>query len=201
MASYRADAIHTPNIDRLAGKGVQFNAAYCQYPVCNAKEYFDLCPKDEVRLNVDPDDRSWLGQYALPDNYDRFRSFNDQDRSEFKRAYHACTSFVDAQVGKLLDVLDRKELWDNTVVVLLGDHGYHLGEHGWSNKVTVFDIGARVPLVMWVPGREGTRVVKSVVFLTMIRPTENSSPACGHALDRHKYAALRLTNFSAAQFK
>ena len=67
------------------------------------------------------------------------------------RAYHACTTFVDAQVGTVLDTMDRLKLWDNTVVVLLRDHGYHLGEHGWWNKVTVFDIGARVRFVMWVP--------------------------------------------------
>jgi len=55
----------------------------------------------------------------------------------------------------VLDAMDRLNLWDNTIVVLLGDHGYHLGEHGWWNKVTVFDIGARVPLVMWVPKSAG----------------------------------------------
>ena len=141
-------------------------------PFVAPREYFDLYPPHEVQLNQDPQDRSPLSRYALPDSYDRFRSFNDQDRREFKRAYHACTSFVDAQVGKLLDVLDRKHLWDNTIVVLLGDHGYHLGEHGWWNKVTVFDIGARVPLVMWVPGREGMGAeTGTVVELLDLYPT------------------------------
>jgi arylsulfatase A-like enzyme len=70
---------------------------------------------------------------------------------------------VDAQVGKVLDAMDRLKLWDNTIVVLLGDHGYHLGEHGWWNKVTVFDIGARVPFVMWVPKSQGMGAETEVV--------------------------------------
>ena len=79
---------------------------------------------------------------------------------------------MDAQVGKLLDTMDRLQLWGNTVVVLLGDHGYHLGEHGWWNKVTVFDIGARVPLVMWVPESKGMGAeTEAVVELLDLYPT------------------------------
>ena len=123
-------------------------------PFVAPKEYFDLYPFDKIELPNAPKDRSPLLRHALPRAYN-FETFEDRDRREFKRAYHACTTFVDAQVGKLLDALDRLKLWDDTVVVLLGDHGYHLGEHGWWNKVTVFDIGARVPLVMWVPNFKG----------------------------------------------
>jgi len=79
---------------------------------------------------------------------------------------------VDAQVGKVLDAMDRLDLWDNTIVVLLGDHGYHLGEHGWWNKVTVFDIGARVPLVMWVPKTAGMGAdMEAVVELLDLYPS------------------------------
>ncbi len=141
-------------------------------PFVAPKEYFHQYPLDEVKLNVDPDDRTALLRYALPDSYGRFRSFTDRDRREFKRAYHACTTFVDAQIGKLLDALDRRNLWENTIVILLGDHGYHLGEHGWWNKVTVFDIGARVPLVMWIPRRNAMGgSSKAVVELLDLYPT------------------------------
>ncbi len=119
-------------------------------PFVAPKEYFEAYPLHEVQLNTDPKNRSPSSPYALPKAYN-FNTFTDQDRREFQRAYYACTSFVDAQVGKLLATLDRLELWKNTIVVLLGDHGYHLGEHGWWNKVTVFDIGARVPLILWAP--------------------------------------------------
>ena len=130
-----------------------------------------LYPLDEVKLAEDPSDRSPLLKYSIPDAYN-FKTFTDKDRREFKRAYHACTTFVDAQVGKLLDTMDRLQLWENTVVVLLGDHGYHLGEHGWWNKVTVFDIGARVPLVMWVPESDGMAAeTEAVVELLDLYPT------------------------------
>ena len=71
-------------------------------PFIAPKEYFDLYPLDEMKLAEDPKDRTPLLGHALPDNYN-FPSFKDRDRREFKRAYHACTTFVDAQVGKLFD--------------------------------------------------------------------------------------------------
>ncbi len=140
-------------------------------PFVAPKEYFDLYPLDEMELAEDPQDRTPVLKHALPNAYN-FETFTDQDRREFKRAYHACTTFVDAQVGKLLDALDRLDLWEDTVVVLLGDHGYHLGEHGWWNKVTVFDIGARVPLVIWAPSAQGMGgKTDAVVELLDIYPT------------------------------
>jgi uncharacterized sulfatase len=140
-------------------------------PFVAPKEYFDLYPINGIQLSDEPADRTTLPEYALPDSYN-FKTFTDKDRREFKRAYHACTTFVDAQVGKLLAVLDRKNLWENTIVVVLGDHGYHLGEHGWWNKVTVFDIGARVPLVIWAPGAKGMGApTEAVVELLDLYPS------------------------------
>ena len=78
-----------------------------------------------------------------------------ESEREFRRAYFAGISFTDAQIGRLLDTLDRLKLWDHTIVVMMGDHGYHLGEHGWWNKVTVFELCARTPLIVWAPGMKG----------------------------------------------
>ena len=89
-------------------------------PFVAPKEYFDLYPLEDVEPAIDPDDRTPLSKHALPDAYN-FETFADKDRREFKRAYHACTTFVDAQVGKLLNAMDELQLWDNTIVVLLGD--------------------------------------------------------------------------------
>ncbi|WP_197231751.1 sulfatase [Novipirellula artificiosorum] len=140
-------------------------------PFVAPKEYFDLYPVDQVELAIAPDDRTPLLEHAIGKAYN-FQTFTDQDRREFKRAYHACTSFVDAQVGKLLDAMDRLDLWETTIVVLLGDHGYHLGEHAWWNKVTVFDIGARVPLVIWVPKSKAmSSETEAVVELLDIYPS------------------------------
>lgn len=136
------------------------------------KEYFDRYPLDQVLLAKDPEDRTPLLRHALPIRSYDFSKFTDQDCREIKRAYHACTSFTDAQIGKLFAAMDRLQLWDHTIVVLLGDHGYHLGEHGWWNKVTVFELGARTPLIMWVPGVEGMgSETDSAVELLDLYPT------------------------------
>ncbi len=141
-------------------------------PFFAPKDYFDLYPLDKVKLNNDPEDHSPRLEFSVPGSYDRFKSFNEQDCREFKRAYHACTTFVDAQVGKVFAAMDRLDLWDNTIVILLGDHGYHLGEHGWWNKVTVYELGANAPFMMWVPGaRSMGNETDSVVEFLDIYPT------------------------------
>ena len=122
-------------------------------PFIAPKKYFDLYPVDSIRLPRDPADREADLPLAISGSWKaEFDKFTDRERREFKRAYYAGTSFMDAQLGKVLDALSRLHLWDNTIVVLLGDHGYHLGERGWWNKNTVFELSARSPLIVWAPG-------------------------------------------------
>ncbi|MEN1680067.1 MAG: sulfatase [Planctomycetota bacterium] len=140
-------------------------------PFIAPREYFAPYKTAAIKLPTPPEDRSPLARFAIPKSYD-FTKFSDTDRREFKRAYHACVSFVDAQVGKLWRCLDRLKLWDDTIVVLMGDHGYHLGEHGWWNKVTIFELGARTPLIVWVPGAGGMgQDSDTVVELLDLYPT------------------------------
>jgi iduronate 2-sulfatase len=149
--------------------GVGFNKPHD--PFIAPKEYFELYPYANVTVEDDPADRSEMAKYALPNDH-LFETFSERDRREFKRAYQACTTFVDAQIGKIWATMDRLELWENTMVVVMGDHGYHLGEHGWWNKVTVFELGARVPLMIWVPGMEGSAApTDAVVELVDLYPT------------------------------
>ncbi len=89
----------------------------------------------------------------------RFKDFdfelgveNEPRRREFMQAYHACVSFIDAQIGHVLQTLKDESIYDNTIIVLASDHGYHLGDHFLWGKVTLFDIGAKVPLIVRVPG-------------------------------------------------
>lgn len=138
-------------------------------PFIAPKKYFDQYPLDAMPVAVDPPDRSPDLPLAIPNAYGRFASFTDRERREFKRAYLAGTSFMDAQVGKLLDVLDERKLWDNTIVVFLGDHGYHLGERGWWNKDTLFELSAHAPLLVHAPGMRaaGQRSASLVEFVDL----------------------------------
>ena len=123
-------------------------------PFIAPKKYFEFYPKGSTQLAEEPEGRSKRIKMAIPN--DRiFAAFTDQERREFKRAYQAGVSFADSQVGKLMDRLDQLELWDSTIVIIMVDHGYHLVEHDWWNKVTVFEDGARAPMLIWVPDALG----------------------------------------------
>ena len=94
-------------------------------------------------------------------------------RRQAMAAYQACVSFADAQVGVLLDALDRLDLWKDTVVVLAGDNGFHLGEHGGLlRKDTLFEEALRVPLIVAAPGLapEGA-VVRGPTEILDVYPT------------------------------
>lgn len=89
-----------------------------------------------------------------------------------RRAYYAAVSFIDAQVGLLLDELDRRDLWSNTVVAFLSDHGFHLGDHGglWA-KLSAFDQATRVPFILAGAGVPAGRRVHRPVELLDLYPT------------------------------
>jgi arylsulfatase A-like enzyme len=87
------------------------------------------------------------------------------------RGYYACVSFIDAQVGRLLDELEVLGVAENTVIVLWGDHGWQLGEHGFWCKHTNFEVASRTPLLVVAPGVQGGRVSQRLVEYIDIYPT------------------------------
>ena len=136
------------------------------------RKYFDLYPKDKLRLYRDPADQGKLPPLAITGAWVQdFATFTDDEQLDFLRAYLAGMSFMDAQVGRLLDTLDRLKLWDNTLVIFLGDHGYHLGERGWWNKSTLFDRSCRAPLLIAAPGMKRGQVSRSLAEFVDIYPT------------------------------
>lgn len=89
---------------------------------------------------------------------------------ELLRAYAACVSYVDAQIGRLLDKLQQSERWENMIVILWSDHGWHLGEQSAWGKMTNFEIATRVPLIVIAPGIQPART-DTIAELVDLYPT------------------------------
>lgn len=121
-------------------------------PYVAPKKYFEMYPADQVRLAMMPaDDRKDIPDPAIPVKNANY-GLDGKLQREAVQAYFASITFMDQQVGKVLDALDRLKLADNTIVVFHSDHGYHLGEHGLWQKQSLFEESARVPLIIATPG-------------------------------------------------
>ncbi|MBN2450610.1 MAG: sulfatase [Lentisphaeria bacterium] len=142
-------------------------------PFLSPKAYFDLYPPGSLRLYRDPADMTPAPPLAMPGGgfQTAFDAFTDQERMEFLRAYYAGVSFMDAQVGRLLDALDRLRLWERTLVIFAGDNGYHHNERNWWNKNTLFERSCRVPLVVAAPGGARGAVCRGLVEFVDLFPT------------------------------
>ncbi len=126
-------------------------------PLVAPQKFFDLYPPEKMPLPPDfaptPTADDSVPRHALRYNLDLF--YEERPTPERARAaiaaYYACISFMDEQLGIVLDALDRLGLRDNTVIVLWGDHGWHLGEKGMWAKGTLFDVAAHAPLIIVDP--------------------------------------------------
>jgi iduronate 2-sulfatase len=139
-------------------------------PYVAPQKYFDLYPLK--KMNLPRPERNGIPEPALASTrpWPWFGVTEDQAR-ECKQAYYATISFVDAQIGRVLDALDRLKLADKTVVVFWSDHGYHLGEHGLWMKQSCFEESARVPLIIAAPGKQRGRTCSRIVELLDLYPT------------------------------
>jgi uncharacterized sulfatase len=156
-------ALLEKNKDRPFFIGAGFYRPHC--PFIAPRKYFDLYPLDRIpapgfspatQTGVPP--AAW---FTNPPHWD----VGETGQRESIRAYYASISFLDANVGRVLDALDRLQLSSNTIVVFVSDHGYHLGERGQWMKQTLFERSARAPLIVAGPGvtakgRASTRIVE-----------------------------------------
>ena len=125
-------------------------------PFVAPASYFAMYPPE--RIEVPPEfaaDRSDIPIAALADR-PRQLQMTDAQKLAATQGYYASISYVDAQIGRLLRALDAQALRDDTIVVLLSDHGYHLGAHGLWQKGDLFEGSVRVPLILSVPDLPGT---------------------------------------------
>lgn len=132
------------------------------------KRFFDLYPKDKISIPVEPKMVN-VPTIALQTE---LSGFSQPDRKEAIQGYYACVSFTDSQIGLLLDEMDKLSLWDNTIVVLVGDNGFHLGDHdGLWAKLSQFDASTHVPMIMAGAGIPRGKVINSPVEILDIYPT------------------------------
>ncbi len=127
-------------------------------PLFATQKWFDLYPEDEIKLpRMLLDDRSdtprfsWYLHWKLPEPRQKFL-LQQGEQLKIVQAYLASISFIDSQVGRVLEALKQNDLQDNTIVVLWSDHGYHLGEKEITGKNTLWDRSTRVPLIFAGPG-------------------------------------------------
>jgi len=145
-----------------------FYRPHCPYIA--PRRYFDLYSLD--RMPVSEYSKLLLAQSPTAAHGISW-NVPEQEQREAVRAYYASISFMDAQLGRILDALDRLDLRRNTIIVFMSDHGYHLGDHGglWM-KQTVFERATRTPLMVAGPGATANgQVSHRVVELLDIYPT------------------------------
>lgn len=156
------------------------------------KRYWDMYKPEDIKLADNPFVPKNAPSYAMT-SWGELRNYygipkkgpcSDELARQLIHGYYACVTYIDAQVGRLLDEFERLKLIDNTVIILWGDHGWKLGEHGGWCKHTNFELDTHVPMILSVPGmKTDGRRTKALTEYVDIYPT--LSEACGLDLPDH----------------
>src|SRR5690606_20459547 len=113
------------------------------------KEYFDMYPWQEMKLPYVPEgDLDDVPIAAQTQTNAVKYGMNEEQSKKALAAYYASITFMDAQVGKVIDAVDELGLADNTIIVFTSDHGYNMGEHTTWQKLSLWEETARVPLII-----------------------------------------------------
>jgi len=164
------------------------------WPYIAPKRFFDMYPADKIRLPTGP---GLFAENVPAAAYSSSRDFarilpmlTDPVLRENIRAYYAAVSFVDEQVGRLMEAVARLGLRENTIIVFISDHGYHLGEHGLWQKKSLWEASLRVPLIIAVPGTKNAgRITRRTVELVDLYST--LADLCGLEKPRTDGRSLR----------
>lgn len=144
-------------------------------PYVAPKKYFDIYPRELIKIPRIP--KGYIESLPLPAQniiLGRKEQVNLSDSLAISaiQAYFATITFLDAQIGRILDALEEYGLKDNTIVLFTSDHGYHMGEHGHYQKRTLFEYSARIPLIISYPGQKSKgRITTSFVEMIDFYPT------------------------------
>lgn len=141
-------------------------------PLVAPQPFYEPYQADEMQLPAYPrGDRLDIPRLGITGLGERRGPDTDEKRRQTLRAYYASVSFMDAQVGRLLDELDKQGLSKNTIVIFLSDHGYHLGEHDFWQKMSLHEESARIPLIAAGPGIDPLQRWPGLVESVDIYPT------------------------------
>lgn len=149
-------------------------------PFSAPKKYWDLYDREKIVAQPAP--------HAIPKNVPTYAAHHNEElkgysdigsndtisaakKAELLHGYYAAISFTDAQIGKVLEELDRLQLSKNTIIVLWSDHGFHLGEKGLWAKSTNYELDTRVPLIVSAPGKAQGLIANGLVELVDLYPT------------------------------
>ncbi|HEV7348309.1 sulfatase [Telluribacter sp.] len=161
---------------------VGFFRPHC--PFVAPKKYFDRYPLDKIQLPPADPDMSDVPRDAFFFNW----SFPDSTKKQVLQAYYASITFMDAQLGRVLDALEKSGEADNTIIAFWSDHGYLLSEHGQWEKNSLFEESARMPLLIAAPGATGSgQASPRIVELLDLYPTLvdwSGLPNPGHLMGR-----------------
>ena len=166
-------------LERFSNDSIPFFMAIGFYrphtPFVAPKKYFDLYNRDDIKIPESSEDYlKTIPEPAAKSVRSKKNQINLKNdlAKEIKQAYYASISFVDAQLGRVIDKLKETRLIENTIIIFISDHGYHLGEHGHWQKQTLFENSTRVPLIIATPNlsNKGSKS-ESPVELVDIYPT------------------------------
>lgn len=187
-------------------------------PFVAPKKYWDMYPMETIKLPDFRSDPEGAPSFATQPSWELRSGYDDipkeftvpiSDEKQLKliQGYYASVSFIDAQIGKVLDELDRLGLRENTIIVLWGDHGWHLGDHGMFCKHTNYEQATRSPLIISFPGIQSGTISSPTEFVDVFPTICNlSGIAIPNNLDGVSLVPLmekkvnKVKDFAVSQF-